>query len=329
MAVRFNPAPGWPAAPEGWTPPPGWKPDPSWPPAPEGWQPWVEDGTAGANQAGNEPPPGPAPADNPQRPWYKKKRFLIPLGMILIFFFVVGIFSDPAATPTAEKPPAAVEEAGTDDDTAPDEEADIAFVEVPDLTGVLATDAVAQLEALGLTPEVRAAPADAIVTGTVPATGQTTMEGSTVTLLVESAEETAAAEAEAAAAAEAARLAEEEAVAAAEAVRVAEEERLAAEAAARGTVSQQNALESAQDYLAFTAFSRTGLIEQLEYEQFSTEDATWAVDRVSVDWNEQAAKSAKEYLEFTSFSRSGLIDQLLYEGFTPEQAEFGVSQTGL
>ena len=103
-----------------------------------------------------------------------------------------------------------------------------------------------------------------------------------------------------------------------------------AEAAAkRGTVSQQNALRKAADYLDYTAFSRPGLIGQLEYEKYSTADATWAVDRVTVDWNEQAAKKAKDYLEYTSFSRSGLVDQLLYEGFTPAQAEYGVSTTGL
>ncbi|WP_461163605.1 Ltp family lipoprotein [Arthrobacter sp. R4-81] len=103
-----------------------------------------------------------------------------------------------------------------------------------------------------------------------------------------------------------------------------------AEAAAkRGTISQQNALSKAADYLDYSAFSRTGLIGQLEYEKYSAEDATWAVDRVTVDWNEQAAKKAKDYLEYSSFSRSGLVDQLLYEGFTPEQAEYGVSTTGL
>jgi chemotaxis protein histidine kinase CheA len=103
-----------------------------------------------------------------------------------------------------------------------------------------------------------------------------------------------------------------------------------AEAAAKaGTVSQRNALRAAENYLDFTAFSRTGLIHQLEFEKYSTEDATWAVDRVTVDWNEQAAKKAKDYLEFTSFSHAGLVDQLIFEGFTPEQAEYGASQTGL
>lgn len=39
--VRFVPAPGWPAPPDGWEPTPGWKPDPSWPPPPEGWRFWT------------------------------------------------------------------------------------------------------------------------------------------------------------------------------------------------------------------------------------------------------------------------------------------------
>jgi hypothetical protein len=104
----------------------------------------------------------------------------------------------------------------------------------------------------------------------------------------------------------------------------------AAEAAAKaGTVSQQNALRKAADYLEYTAFSRTGLIGQLEFEDYSTADATWAVDRVTVNWNEQAAKKAKDYLEYTAFSRTGLIDQLTFEGYTPAQAEYGVSKTGL
>ncbi|GHF05227.1 Ltp family lipoprotein [Pseudolysinimonas yzui] len=94
------------------------------------------------------------------------------------------------------------------------------------------------------------------------------------------------------------------------------------------TVSQQQAIAQAESYLRFTAFSRTGLIGQLEYEGFSTEDATFAVDNITVDWNAQAAASAESYLEMMAFSRSGLIDQLLYEGFTPEQAEYGVTAVG-
>ena len=95
------------------------------------------------------------------------------------------------------------------------------------------------------------------------------------------------------------------------------------------TVAQSNAKKSATSYLRYSSFSRTGLIGQLEFEGFSTADATYGVDAQNTDWNVQAAKSAKSYLEYSSFSRIGLIDQLVFEGFTQAQAEYGVSTTGL
>lgn len=94
------------------------------------------------------------------------------------------------------------------------------------------------------------------------------------------------------------------------------------------TLGQKNAIGSAQSYLSFSGFSRSGLIKQLEYEGYSTEDATFAVDYLNIDWNEQAVKSAESYLSFSSFSRQGLIDQLEYEGFTHEQAVYAVGQVG-
>ena len=93
--------------------------------------------------------------------------------------------------------------------------------------------------------------------------------------------------------------------------------------------SQQNAVQKAKDYLGYDAFSRQGLIKQLEYDHFSTEDAAFAVDSITVDWNEQAAKKAKNYLGYDAFSHDGLINQLEYDGFTPAQAEFGVAAAGL
>jgi len=95
------------------------------------------------------------------------------------------------------------------------------------------------------------------------------------------------------------------------------------------TVAQSNAKKSATSYLKYSSFSRTGLIGQLEFEGFSTADATYGVDAQNADWNLQAAKSAKSYLKYSSFSRIGLIDQLVFEGFTQAQAEYGVSTTGL
>jgi hypothetical protein len=60
--VRFNPPPGWPPAPEGWRPLPGWQPDKSWPPAPPGWRLWIED----------PPPSGPPPNQQPVLPTPRK-----------------------------------------------------------------------------------------------------------------------------------------------------------------------------------------------------------------------------------------------------------------
>lgn len=98
---------------------------------------------------------------------------------------------------------------------------------------------------------------------------------------------------------------------------------------ATGTVAQQNAIRAAQDYLDYTAFSRSGLIDQLVFEGYSQSDAAYAVDWLDVNWNEQAARSAKAYLDYSSFSRQGLIDQLEFEGYTHAQAVYGVDQTGL
>ena len=90
----------------------------------------------------------------------------------------------------------------------------------------------------------------------------------------------------------------------------------------------QNALSKAHDYLSFSAFSYSGLVDQLEYEKFSSEAAEYAADNCGADWNEQAAKKAQSYMDFSSFSRQGLIDQLIFEGFTQDQAEYGVTSVG-
>lgn len=94
------------------------------------------------------------------------------------------------------------------------------------------------------------------------------------------------------------------------------------------TTGEKNALSKAQQYLRVSAFSYTGLISQLEYEGFTTSEATYGADHCGADWNEQAAKKAEQYLKIMSFSRQGLIDQLKYEGFTDAQAEYGAAAVG-
>jgi len=76
------------------------------------------------------------------------------------------------------------------------------------------------------------------------------------------------------------------------------------------------------------AFSYKGLIEQLEFEQYSHEDAVYAANNCGADWNEQAAKKAKDYLSIMAFSKASLIEQLEFEGFTHEQAVYGAEANG-
>lgn len=95
------------------------------------------------------------------------------------------------------------------------------------------------------------------------------------------------------------------------------------------TLSQKNAVKKAEDYLNYSSFSKSGLVEQLKFEGFSEEDATYAVSKIDVDWKEQAVKKAKDYLEYSSFSRTSLIKQLEFEGFSEEEATYAVDEVGL
>lgn len=94
------------------------------------------------------------------------------------------------------------------------------------------------------------------------------------------------------------------------------------------TTGQKNALKKAKSYLDTMAFSKSGLVKQLEFEGYSNEDATFAAENCGADWKEQAAKKAKSYMDLMAFSRDGLIEQLEFEGFTTEEAEYGAASVG-
>lgn len=99
------------------------------------------------------------------------------------------------------------------------------------------------------------------------------------------------------------------------------------------TKSQQNAIDSAKQYLSMQPFSRTGLINQLSSstgEGFPHADAVFAVDHLGpVDWTHEAYLSAKQYLQMQPQSLNDLINQLessAGEGFTHAQAVAGATQ---
>jgi len=96
----------------------------------------------------------------------------------------------------------------------------------------------------------------------------------------------------------------------------------------QATTGQKNALNKAKLYIDIMAFSYTGLIEQLEHDKFSHDEAVYAADNCGADWFEQATIKGKAYLEIMAFSRDGLIDQLIHDGFTREQSEYGAKENG-
>ena len=109
----------------------------------------------------------------------------------------------------------------------------------------------------------------------------------------------------------------------------------AATSAGNLTVSQQNAVAAAKQYLETSAFSKQGLIDQLDSSAgsgFSANDATMAVDSLNVNWDSEAVQSAKQYLQTSSFSCQGLTQQLDSSAgsqFTPAQAQYGTTKVGL
>lgn len=94
------------------------------------------------------------------------------------------------------------------------------------------------------------------------------------------------------------------------------------------TSGEKNALARAKDYLVYTAFSYSGLIDQLKFEGFTTSEAEYGADYCGADWEQQALAKARDYISYTAFSYSGLVEQLEFEGFTNAQASYGADNCG-
>ena len=92
----------------------------------------------------------------------------------------------------------------------------------------------------------------------------------------------------------------------------------------------QAALKSAQNYSDMMHMSKIGIYNQLisEYgEQFTEEEAQYAIDNVDADWNANALQKAKEYQETMNMSNDAIYDQLISEygeQFTKEEAQYAI-----
>ena len=90
----------------------------------------------------------------------------------------------------------------------------------------------------------------------------------------------------------------------------------------------QNCYDTAMSYLDFMAFSRNGLIHQLQHDGYTNNAISNALDLLEKDyvsWDIEAVKKAQEYMETFSFSQQRLYEQLVHDGFTEEQANYGAS----
>lgn len=94
------------------------------------------------------------------------------------------------------------------------------------------------------------------------------------------------------------------------------------------SLGMKNALSTAKDYLEYSSFSYLGLIDQLEFEKYSHEEAVYGADNCGADWNKQAVDKAKSYIEYSGFSYTGLIEQLEFEQFTLDEAVYGADNCG-
>jgi hypothetical protein len=227
-----------------------------------------------------------------KKPLWKKKRFLIPVSLLALFT-IIGI-----ANPSPSPKPV---------DSATQTVA-------PVLTAAQKADAARHAAAVAAAEKAAAKKAAAAKAATDAAAAKV------------AAGKAAAAKAAAAKAAAAQAAADHAA-----AVQAAAEQAASAREAAL-TTAQKNARSAAADYLAMTAFSRQGLIEQLESDAgdgYTHSEAVFGVDAQHADWNLQAYRAAKGYLDMTAFSRQGLIEQLesdAGDGYTHAQAVYGVNK---
>jgi hypothetical protein len=270
---------------------------------------------------------------------------LIALGVVILLSAIAGALNGGGDDASASKP-VAVADAVDDDAQMTSESAEVS---VPDTAGMTAKEAQSALENAGLKVEFSSAEGVVLdrdnwtVLSTSPAAGSTAKSGDNVVVTVEKIAEVpnlagktvADARTELQAAGFALAVlngAPDHAVI--DSQDVAPGERLdpgatvSVSASVPLSLAQQNVIKQAKSYLNFSSFSRSGLIGQLEYEGYSTEDATFGADNAGADWNAEAAEQAASYLEFSSFSRAGLYDQLAYEGFSHEQIEFGLAAVG-
>ena len=72
------------------------------------------------------------------------------------------------------------------------------------------------------------------------------------------------------------------------------------------------------------AFSDEGLREQLAFEGFPQDAIDYAMENITVNWNEKALEKAENYLDLMAFSDEGLREQLAFEDFPQDAIDYAM-----
>jgi len=90
----------------------------------------------------------------------------------------------------------------------------------------------------------------------------------------------------------------------------------------------QEALNKAEELLMVMNYSHSGLVNYLvDFGGFTLEEATYAADNCSADWNEQAAAHIGYYRSAgQNMSADDMRGQLEYEGYTDEQIDYAIEK---
>ena len=90
-------------------------------------------------------------------------------------------------------------------------------------------------------------------------------------------------------------------------------------------------MATAENYNETMHMSKMGLYNQLvseNGEQFTPEEAQYAVDTIEADWNANALATAKNYQDTMDMSPEAIRDQLTSEygeQFTAEEADYAIA----
>ena len=91
---------------------------------------------------------------------------------------------------------------------------------------------------------------------------------------------------------------------------------------------ESKAVKDALTLTGAKAFSREGLIAQLESMGHSHSEAEKAADAAGADWNEMALRQASAFLSYLPLSGQELAGRLTGAGFTAEEADYAVENCG-